>query len=94
MRAAIKAATGRKAYNGADIVQEEAITVPQAVRLYTARSVELAPYQDALGQIAEGFEASFIILDRDIYTMDVEEIDQTVVQQTWILCEKVYERRE
>jgi predicted amidohydrolase YtcJ len=48
----IKAATGRKAYNGADIVREEAITVPQAVRLYTSRSVELAPYQDVLGEIA------------------------------------------
>ncbi len=73
-------------------MQEEAITVPQAVRLYTARSVELAPYRSALGQIAEGFEASFIILDRDIFTIDVEEIDQTVVQQTWIQGEKVYER--
>jgi hypothetical protein len=50
------------------------------VRLYTARSVELAPYQDVLGQVAEGFEASFIILDRDIFTIDVEEIDQTVVR--------------
>jgi predicted amidohydrolase YtcJ len=58
----------------------------------TARSVELAPYRNALGQIAEGFEASFIILDRDIFTIDVEEIDQTVVQQTWIQGETVYER--
>ena len=89
----IKAATGRKAYSGADIVREEAITVPQAVRLYTARAVELAPYEDALGQIAEGFEASFIVLDRDIFTVDVEEIDQTVIEQTWIRGEKVYERR-
>ncbi len=73
-------------------MQEEAITFPQAVRLYTAQSVELAPYRNALGQIAEGFEASFIILDRDIFTIDVEEIDQTVTQQTWIQGEKVYER--
>lgn len=63
------------------------------MRLYTARSVELAPYQDELGQIAEGFEASFIILDRDIFTIDVEEIDQTLVEQTWIRGEKVYERK-
>jgi predicted amidohydrolase YtcJ len=64
------------------------------VRLYTARSVELAPYEDdVLGQIAEGFEASFIVLDRDIFTIDVEEIDRTTVEQTWIRGEKVYERR-
>ena len=74
-------------------MQEEAITVPQAIRLYTARSVELAPYQDVMGQITEGFEASFIVLDRDIFTIDVEEIDQTMVEQTWIQGEKVYERQ-
>jgi predicted amidohydrolase YtcJ len=71
----IKAAVDRRAYYGANIVQEGAITVPQAVRLCTARSAELAPYQEVLGQIAEGFEASFIVLDRDIFTIDVEEID-------------------
>jgi predicted amidohydrolase YtcJ len=89
----IKTAVDRRAYNGADVVQEEAITVPQAVRLYTARSAELASYQDVLGQIAEGFEASFIVLDRDIFTIDVEEIDQTLVEQTWIRGEKVFERQ-
>jgi len=46
-----------------------------------------------LGQIAGGFEASFIVLDRDIFTIDVEEIDQTLVEQTWIRGEKVFERQ-
>lgn len=64
-----------------------------AVRLYAARSVELAPYQDVSDQINEGFEASFIIFDRDIFTGEMEEIDQTVVQQTWIRGQKVYERQ-
>ena len=63
------------------------------MRLYAARSVEPAPYQDALDQITEGFEASFIIFDRDIFTVEMEEIDQTVMQQTWIRVEKVYERQ-
>jgi len=87
----IKAAVTRKAYNGADIVRKQALTVPQAVLLYTARAATLAPYEGLLGQIAEGFEASFIVLDRDIFTIDVNEIDQTVVKQTWIQGEKVYE---
>ena len=80
----IKAAVTRKAYNGADIVQKQAVTVPQAVLLYTARAATVAPYEGLLGQIAEGFEASFIVLDRDIFTIDVNEIDKTVVKQTWI----------
>lgn len=89
----IKAAVTRKAYNGADIVKKQAVTVPQAVLLYTARAATVAPYEGLLGQIAEGFEASFIVLDRDIFTIDVNEIDKTVVKQTWIQGEKVYERQ-
>lgn len=88
----IKAAVTRKAYNGRDIVREQAITVPQAVLLYTARPSTIAPFEGSLGQIAEGFEASFIILDRDIFTIDVNEIGHTVVEQTWIEGEKMYDR--
>lgn len=88
----IKAAVTRRAYNGADIVHEQAITVPQAVLLYTSRPATLAPFEGCLGRIAEGFEASFIVLDRDIFTIDPDEIDQIVVKQTWIQGDKVYER--
>ena len=89
----IKAAVTRKAYNGADIVPEQAITVPQAVLLYTSRPAPLARYEGLLGQIAPGYEASFVILDRDIFTIDVDELDRTQVQQTWIAGEKVYDRK-
>jgi predicted amidohydrolase YtcJ len=51
----------------------------------------LAPYRDVPGQIAHGFEPSFILLDRDIVTIDVDDIDRTVVQQTWTRGEKVCE---
>jgi predicted amidohydrolase YtcJ len=88
----IQAAVTRKAYNGADIVPEQAVTVPQAVLLYTARAATVAPFEGSLGRIAPGFEASFIVLDRDIFTVDANAIDQTVVEQTWIRGRKVFER--
>ena len=88
----IKAAVTRKAYNGAAIVPEQSITVPQAVLLYTSRAATLARFDGSLGQIAPGFEASFTLLDRDIFTIDADELDRTQVQQTWIQGEKVYDR--
>jgi len=88
----IKAAVTRKAYNGADIVPEQALTVPQAVLMFTARAASVAPYDGPLGRIAPGYEASFIVLDRDIFAIDPEEIDQTQVDETWIAGEKLYER--
>jgi predicted amidohydrolase YtcJ len=88
----IEAAVRRTAYNGADIVPEQAITVPQAVRLFTARAAQLGRYADRVGQIAAGYEASFVVLDRDIFTIDPEAIHETRVDETWLAGKKVYER--
>ena len=89
----IKAAITRRAYNGAAIIPEQAITVSQAVLLYTARAASVAPFEGRLGRIAQGYEASFIVLDRDIFTLGPNELDQTQVLQTWIAGEKVHELR-
>lgn len=88
----IQAAVTRKAYNGADIVASQAITVPQAVLLYTARPAHVAPYEGKIGQINEGYEASFTVIDTDIFTADVNTIADTNVEQTWIAGENVYTR--
>ena len=90
----LKAAVTRRAYNGADIVAEQAVTVAQAVLLYTARAATVAPFEGRLGRLAPGFEASFVVLDRDIFTVAADELDQTAVEQTWIAGEKVYDRQD
>jgi predicted amidohydrolase YtcJ len=88
----IEAAVRRKAYNGLDIVPEQAISVAQAVLLYTARAAQLGRYADRVGQIAEGCEASFVVLDRDIFTVDADAIHDTRVDETWLAGTKVYQR--
>jgi predicted amidohydrolase YtcJ len=88
----IKAAVVRKAYNGKDIGRAEAVTVPQALLLYTGRARQVAPL-DRVGMIENGDEASFVVLDRDIFTIDVDEIDRVTVAETWIRGQQVYRRR-
>ena len=87
----IQAAVQRRAYNGAPIVDNQALTVPQAVLLYTARAARLSPFDGRLGQIAPGFEASFAVLDRDIFTVPAAEIGALRVDATWIAGEQVYQ---
>ncbi len=87
----IKAAVTRRAYNGADIGQAEAVTVPQALLLYTGRARQVLPLDDA-GVIDTGYEGSFVVLDRDIFCIDPEEIDRVQVAETWIRGERVYQR--
>jgi predicted amidohydrolase YtcJ len=88
----IQAAVTRRAYNGADINREQALTVAQAVLMHTTRAGMVAPYEGPLGRIAEGYEASFVVLDRDLFSIPPESIQQARVVQTWIRGQLVYER--
>ncbi len=85
----IKAAVLRQAYNDADIGQAEAVTVPQALLLYTGRARQVVPL-DRVGVIEKGYEGSFVVLDRDIFSISPEEIDQVTVAETWIRGERVF----
>ncbi|MBO3681395.1 amidohydrolase family protein [Streptomyces sp. NEAU-YJ-81] len=53
----VKAAVLREAYNGADIGKHEAITVPQALMLYTGLARQVSPL-DGVGLIQEGCECT------------------------------------
>jgi hypothetical protein len=85
----VKAAVTRRAYTGADIGSHEATTVAQALLLYTGRARGIAPLDD-VGLIDNDFEASFVVLDRDVFTLPADEIDQVRVVQTWIAGKQVY----
>ncbi|GAA2428120.1 amidohydrolase [Streptomyces macrosporus] len=87
----VQAAVTRRAYNGADIVAEQALTVPQALLLYTGRARRLADLP-GVGLIAPGYDASFVVLDRDVFTVPVEEIDRVRVAETHIRGEEVHRR--
>ncbi|QTV80065.1 amidohydrolase family protein [Microbacterium sp. NIBRBAC000506063] len=87
----IEAAVRRRAYNGVEFGADAAITAAQAVLLYTGRAATLSPLE-GVGRIAEGFDASFVVLDRDLFTVAEEEISAVRAAQTWIRGELVYER--
>jgi predicted amidohydrolase YtcJ len=87
----VKAAVLREAHSGADFNQAEAVTVAQALLLYTGRARLVAPF-DGVGLIQPGFEGSFVVLDRDVFTMPAREIDRVRVAQTWIQGERVFRR--
>jgi predicted amidohydrolase YtcJ len=63
------------------------------VRLYSCSVGRTGSLPSSLGPDHRGLRGQLYIFDRDIFTVEMEEIDQTVVQQTWIRVEKVYERQ-
>ena len=87
----IEAAVRRRSYSGEDIGQDSAISIAQAVMLYTSRAAQLTALP-GLGQIAAGMEASFVVLDRDLFSVPPEEISQVRVLETWKSGQQVFRR--
>jgi predicted amidohydrolase YtcJ len=87
----VQAAVTREAHTGAVFNRAEAVTVAQALLLYTGRARHLGPF-DGLGLIQPGFEGSFVVLDRDVFTVPAGEIGRVRVRETWIRGEQVFRR--
>lgn len=70
----------------------ERISAAEVLRIYTAGSAAAAGREHELGQIAPGYLADFVVLDRDITACDLEEIQSAQVLVTYVGGQRVYER--
>jgi predicted amidohydrolase YtcJ len=82
----------RRSKGGNYLCREEAIPVIDAIKAYTWNAAYLEGNEDTKGSIELGKHADFVVLDRDITTVDPEEIIETKVLMTIIGGEVVYER--
>ncbi|MFB4351626.1 amidohydrolase family protein [Microbacterium sp. LS_15] len=87
----VEAAVRRRTYNGVEFGPEAAITVPQALLLYTSRAARLSPLT-GVGMLAPGFDGSFAVLERDVFSVAADEIADVRVAETWIRGERVFRR--
>lgn len=63
---------------------EARLTVDEAVRGFTMGAAYAAGMEDRLGQLAPGFLADMVVLDRDIYSIDPADILNTHVIATMV----------
>lgn len=87
----IKSAVTRKAYDGTDCGADEKVDIETAICLYTREAAKLIGF-DKTGQLKEGYDADFIVLNGDIIDIEPEKIDEICVEQTYIAGEKVYQK--
>ena len=82
----------RKAYTGEVIGPEQAISVKDALRLYTINGA-YASFEDTIkGSIEPGKLADMVVLDRDIFTIAEDEIKEVKVETSIVGGEIVYQR--
>ncbi len=85
-------AVARKHPSDSEVFYEnECLTIEQAVDAYTIESAYIEFKEDIKGQIKQGYLADFIVLDRDIFTIDINQVPNTKVLMTFIGGKKVYE---
>ena len=72
--------------------KEQAISLEQAIRMFTVNSAKHMGKTDTLGSIEPGKLADLVVIDRDPYEIPVTELHQVRVMQTLINGETVYLR--
>jgi len=90
----IAAAVTAKTLDGATWLPEGSITVPQAVYAYTVAAAKVGFSERDLGTLELGKLADMVILDRDIFTIDADQIGDTKPVATIVGGEIVYDSGE
>lgn len=88
----IKGGVTRYAYDGTDFGQDQRVDIETAIRLYTAKSANMAGFF-GIGQLKKGYQADFIVLSDDILNIPEDQIDKVHVVQTYISGQLKYERK-
>ena len=70
---------------------EQAISLAEAIRIYTTNSAEAMGLDDVAGSLAPGKSADFIVLSDNPYGIDVEDIPRIKTRQTWFAGRKVFD---
>ena len=89
----LKEAVTRRSFRGVDLGISQAVTIEEAICLYTREAAFAAGFPDT-GILAKGFHADFLILDRDILSVPAEEIDRVQVLETFINGECIYQKNK
>lgn len=70
---------------------EQALDVRQAVAAFTRNPAAAMGLQERVGMLRSGLSADFIVLDRNIFSIDPGQIHTVQVQQTWFEGRLVHE---
>jgi predicted amidohydrolase YtcJ len=90
---AIETLVTRKKPGGSDeppLAPKEAITLKEAIDIYTVNAARQFGHADAVGSIEPGRFADLIVIDRNPFKVPVTTIHETKVEQVFVNGERVY----
>jgi predicted amidohydrolase YtcJ len=66
------------------LAARQSITLGAAIAAHTANAAGAAGLAQVTGRLSRGMAADFIVLDRDLFFVPVDEIHATQVRETWL----------
>jgi hypothetical protein len=72
---------------------QQAVTLEEAIRIYTLNGASALRLDQVTGSIEVGKSADFIVLDRNLFKVPVDEIGDTEVVMTFFEGHPIYTRR-
>lgn len=88
------ASVTRKGMSGQVYGPDEALTMEEAIRAYTAKGAWLTFEEDVKGTLEPGMLADMVVLSDDLLTMDAEAVMDAKVDMTIVGGRVLYERLE
>lgn len=71
---------------------EQAVSLAEALRIYTVYPAEAMGLGGLTGNLDLGKSADFVVLDDDIFSIDIDEIPGISASETWFAGERVFDR--
>ncbi|GER23152.1 amidohydrolase [Zafaria cholistanensis] len=69
----------------------QAITLEEAIRVYTTACAEAMGIDDVAGSLVPGKSADFVLLSDDPHAIDIDRVRFITARQTWFAGEKVFD---
>jgi predicted amidohydrolase YtcJ len=73
------------------LAADQAVSLETAIQAHTVNPAWAMGLSDQTGRLSPGMSADFIIVDRDLFEIPVEEIHATTVRQTWFAGRLVHD---
>lgn len=72
---------------------DQAMTLTEALRCFTLDAAYAGHQEKSIGSLEVGKQADFIVIDRDMFSMPVQDIHKIGVLQTWVAGRQVFQKK-